>query len=110
MSAGVVITRPQAQAAPLAARLAGLGISADVFPLLDIQPLDDSSALEATLARLHDYALVAFVSPNAVSQFFAARHVQNLPSEAPVAQKGVHVLMPREAPVAILLPLEHGKR
>jgi uroporphyrinogen-III synthase len=70
VSAGVVITRPQAQAAPLAARLAGLGIPADVFPLLDIQPLDDSSALEATLARLHDYALVAFVSPNAVDAAF----------------------------------------
>ncbi len=70
MSAGVVITRPRAQAVPLAARLSGLGIRADVFPLLDIQPLDDSSALESTLGRLQDYALVAFVSPNAVDAAF----------------------------------------
>lgn len=70
MSAGVVITRPQAQAAPLAARLQQLGISAEIFPLLEIQPLDDARALQATLARLADYALVAFVSPNAVDAAF----------------------------------------
>ncbi len=70
MSAGVVITRPQAQAAPLAARLQQLGIPAEVFPLLDIQPLADTRALESVLARLADYALVAFVSPNAVDAAF----------------------------------------
>lgn len=70
MSAGVVITRPRAQAEPLAARLAGLGIRADIFPLLEIQPLEDSGALAAAMARLGDYALVAFVSPNAVDAAF----------------------------------------
>ncbi len=70
MNAGVVITRPRAQAEPLAARLSAAGLPAHVFPLLDIQPLADTSALEAAMARLHDYALVAFVSPNAVDAAF----------------------------------------
>lgn len=73
--AEVVITRPQAQAEPLAARLAALGLRAQTFPLLDIQPLPAGSlqaaALHAALARLSDYALVAFVSPNAIDAAFA---------------------------------------
>jgi uroporphyrinogen-III synthase len=37
-----------------------------VFPLLEIHPLPDQSALRAALADLSRYALVAFVSPNAI--------------------------------------------
>ncbi len=70
MSAGVVITRPRAQAEPLAARLAAAGIPAEIFPLLDIQPLPDTTELASAMARLHEYALVAFVSPNAVDAAF----------------------------------------
>jgi uroporphyrinogen-III synthase len=67
----VVITRPLAQAEPLAVRLSAQSIDARAFPLLDIQPLQDPSALRAVLARLTDYAMVAFVSPNAVDAAFA---------------------------------------
>lgn len=71
----VVITRPRAQAEPLAAQLAQLGIDARIFPLLEVQPLPAGSAQEtalaAALARLTDYALVAFVSPNAIDAAFA---------------------------------------
>ncbi len=70
MSTRVVITRPRAQAEPLAARLAAAGVPAEVFPLLDIQPLADTRPLEAAMAKLPDYALVAFVSPNAVEAAF----------------------------------------
>lgn len=77
----VVITRPRAQAEPLAARLAGLGIDARIFPLLEIQPLAAGSAQEAALksalCRLTDYALVAFVSPNAIDAAFA--HITHWP-------------------------------
>lgn len=69
----VVITRPVAQATPLAARLAALGVDAVVFPLLDIQPLPDQSALQAALADVSAYALVAFVSPNAIAAACAVR-------------------------------------
>jgi uroporphyrinogen-III synthase len=46
----VVITRPAAQAAPLAQRIAALGHEAVIFPLLDIEPLPDQSALRQALA------------------------------------------------------------
>lgn len=71
MPNSVVLTRPIAQAGPLAARLAASGCDAQIFSLLDILPLQDSSALQAVLARLTDYAMVAFVSPNAVDAAFA---------------------------------------
>jgi uroporphyrinogen-III synthase len=71
MPRAVVITRPLAQAAPLAARLAGMACEAQVFALLDIEPLADSTALKETLSRLQDYAMVAFVSANAVDAAFA---------------------------------------
>ncbi len=71
MNTAVVITRPRAQAEPLAARLAAAGLPATIFPLLDIQPLADTGLLAQTMARLHDYALVAFVSPNAVDAAFS---------------------------------------
>lgn len=67
----VVITRPLVQAAPLAERLSAQPIDVRVFPLLDIQPLPDQSALKAVLARLSDYAMVAFVSPNAIDAAFS---------------------------------------
>lgn len=78
----VVITRPRAQAEPLAARLAALGFDARIFPLLDIAPLPAGSAreaaLKAALSHLGDYALVAFVSPNAIDAAFA--HIDAWPA------------------------------
>jgi uroporphyrinogen-III synthase len=69
----VVITRPAAQAAPLAERVAALGLDAVVFPLLEIQALPDKSALRQALADVSGYALVAFVSPNAIDAACAVR-------------------------------------
>jgi uroporphyrinogen-III synthase len=86
----VVITRPRAQAEPLAARLAALGIDARIFPLLEIQPLPAGSAqaaaLKKVLDRLADYALVAFVSPNAIDAAFA--HISTWPADVIAAVVG----------------------
>jgi len=41
------------------------------LPLLEIAPLDDTSALRAALAALDSYALIAFVSPNAIDAAMA---------------------------------------
>jgi uroporphyrinogen-III synthase len=71
MTGAVVITRPLAQALPLAGRVAALGRHAEVLPLLDISPLADTAPRRAQLARLADFALVAFVSPNAIDAAFA---------------------------------------
>ncbi|MDN2718015.1 uroporphyrinogen-III synthase [Janthinobacterium sp. SUN120] len=70
----VVITRPAAQAGPLAARIAALGWPVTLLPLLEIHALDgadECARLQAVLARLSDYDLVAFVSPNAIDCVFA---------------------------------------
>ncbi len=76
--APVVITRPLAQAASLAARLAANATDARVFPLIDIQPLPDQSELKTVLSRLSNYAMVAFVSPNAIDAAFA--HLSHWPA------------------------------
>jgi uroporphyrinogen-III synthase len=67
----VVVTRPQQQALGFAGQVSALGREAVVFPLLAIEPLDDPAELHAVMARLHDYALVVFVSPNAVDAAFS---------------------------------------
>jgi uroporphyrinogen-III synthase len=69
----VVITRPLAQASALASRVAALGYAAEIFPLLEIHPLADQTPLKAALAEAGRYALIAFVSPNAIDAAFAAR-------------------------------------
>ncbi len=86
MGKGVVITRPRAQAEALAARFAQLGVTVHVFPLLDIQPIQDSAALRATLSCLADYAMVAFVSPNAIDAAFA--YIDRWPREVIAAVVG----------------------
>jgi uroporphyrinogen-III synthase len=82
----VVITRPRAQAEPFARAVAALGRDAVVLPLLDIQPLPDQSALRDALSRLDQYALVAFVSPNAIDAAFA--HIGAWPDGVAIAVLG----------------------
>jgi uroporphyrinogen-III synthase len=110
MAGAVVITRPRAQALPLAERVAALGRRAEVLPLLDISPLPDTTQLRAVLARLHEFALVAFVSPNAIDAAFD--HIAQWPagvtlavvgegSRAALAAHGVtdetaHIVSPRD--------------
>ncbi|HEY0845336.1 MAG TPA: uroporphyrinogen-III synthase [Noviherbaspirillum sp.] len=82
----VVITRPLAQAEPLAERVRAIGREAVVFPLLEILPLADTSTLKAALARLDSYAMAAFVSPNAIDAAFA--HITRWPRHVSLAVVG----------------------
>jgi uroporphyrinogen III methyltransferase/synthase len=66
-----VLTRPDGQSAELASQLADAGCDVLEFPLIDIAPLDDTAPLAAALAALADYALVIFVSPNAIDRALA---------------------------------------
>jgi len=82
-----------------------------LLPLLEIYPLADQSVLRAALAGLERYALVAFVSPNAIDAAFA--HIDAWPvtvhiavlgegSRAALAQHGVTgeqatIFSPRDA-------------
>jgi uroporphyrinogen III methyltransferase/synthase len=67
----VVITRPAGQSAALAAQLTAAGIATLDFPLIEIAPAEDLGPLHAALGALERYALVVFVSPNAVDYAFA---------------------------------------
>jgi len=82
----VVITRPRQQAEPLARAVAALGRTPLILPLLDISPLADEAPLRAALSDLRRYALVAFVSPNAVDAAFA--HIAAWPPEVALAVVG----------------------
>jgi uroporphyrinogen-III synthase len=86
MPDAVVITRPLQQAGPLAQAVAALGRATVVLPLLEIAPLPDTAQLAAALARLAEYALVAFVSPNAVDHALA--HVARWPEGVDIAIVG----------------------
>ena len=63
----IVVTRPQAQAAPLVEAIAAAGGRPLLFPLLEISPAPDVGPLDQAVASLSDYALVVFISPNAVT-------------------------------------------
>lgn len=82
----VVITRPRGQAGGLAQAVAALGRTPVLLPLLEIAPLADQSALRAVLAGLDNYALVAFVSPNAIDAALA--HVPAWPRQVALAVLG----------------------
>ena len=86
MPDAVVITRPRAQADALAQQVAALGREVVVLPLLEIFPLDDQAQLIATLAGLARYAMVAFVSPNAIDAAFA--HIDAWPPGVTIAVLG----------------------
>ncbi|SIT40372.1 putative enzyme of heme biosynthesis [Paraburkholderia piptadeniae] len=83
----VVLTRPAGQSNALAKVLHDAGVATVEFPLIEIAPADDEGPLRAALASLDRYALVVFVSPNAVDYAFA-RHDAIWPHALPVGVVG----------------------
>lgn len=69
----VIVTRPAAQARAWLPRLQALGVDAVSLPLIGIAPAPDPLAVQKVWAELGAYALVMFVSANAVAHFFALR-------------------------------------
>ena len=68
---GVVITRPEAQAAGMADLLRREGARVIVFPTIQIVPPESWEALDRALERLEDYQWIIFTSANGVRFFFA---------------------------------------
>lgn len=86
----IVVTRPLEQAAQLAQGIEKLGGACILFPLLEITPLADQQSLRALIARLHEFQLAIFISPNAVQ--FGMQAIQNaggLPASLQVATVGL---------------------
>ena len=63
---GIVVTRPAQQSGPLAERISAAGGHPILFPVLEIIDTPDLQPLIDVSARLEDYQLAVFISPNAV--------------------------------------------
>lgn len=63
---GILVTRPAQQCGPLADRIRAAGGEAILFPVLEIIDTPDLQPLIDVIARLDDYRLAVFISPNAV--------------------------------------------
>lgn len=72
MALRVLVTRAADQAADWVDSLRGRGIEAVALPLLAIEAPSDTGACHQAWHGLAEHAIVMFVSPNAVTRFFAA--------------------------------------
>ncbi|MBB1635761.1 fused uroporphyrinogen-III synthase HemD/membrane protein HemX [Cupriavidus sp. UME77] len=91
----VVVTRPAGQSRQLTEALSAAGLDVLGFPLLAIGPVADDAPLRAALAQLADFALVVFVSPNAVAfALDALGQVQDKPAPQWPASVAVAVVGP----------------
>jgi uroporphyrinogen-III synthase len=68
----VVVTRPRDQALKLAQKIEQAGGVPLLFPLLEITSVQDAAALNEQVARLGQFNMAVFVSPNAVHYGIAA--------------------------------------
>lgn len=62
----IVVTHPREQTKTLAQEIARLGGNCIQLPLLEIAALPDDTHLRSVIARLHEFDLAIFISPNAV--------------------------------------------
>jgi uroporphyrinogen III methyltransferase/synthase len=83
----VLLTRPVGQNQSLDRALTELGYRAIEFPALSISAASDPSGIDSALAQLESFALVVFVSPNAIDQALA-RLPGLWPTTLPIAVMG----------------------
>jgi len=83
---GVIVTRPQRQAAVFASRIAALGGKPLIWSAIVILPPQDGAQLADVHARLDRYDIAIFVSANAVE--FGARPAHAWPSQVRVYAPG----------------------
>ncbi|HXF84458.1 MAG TPA: uroporphyrinogen-III synthase [Anaerolineales bacterium] len=67
----VLITRPRAQADDFADKLRSAGFEPILFPVIEIRPVEDNTALVRAIEHLEKYAWVVFTSANAVEVVFS---------------------------------------
>ena len=85
----IVVTRPRDQAVQLAQRIEQAGGIPLLFPLLDIEAVQDTRTLHQQIARLAQFNLAIFISPNAVQYGMAAiRATGAVPGELKIATVG----------------------
>lgn len=85
----IAVTRPREQAAQLAQCIEQAGGIPFLFPLLDIAAVQDSKTLHEQIARIGQFNLAIFISPNAVQFGVAAiRAVEPIPRSLKIATIG----------------------
>lgn len=82
----IVVTRPREQAGYLAQGITALGGHAVLFPLLEIEPTLNAPELHDIIARLPQFDLAIFISPNAVR--FGLQAIGKLPPTLRLAAVG----------------------
>ncbi|MFH1494756.1 MAG: uroporphyrinogen-III synthase [Pseudomonadota bacterium] len=86
---GVVVTRPAHQAQHLAQLITSAGGEAIMFPVLEILDAADLRPLNTLIARLDDFDVAIFISPNAVSKALnLIRAQRQLPPQLAIAAIG----------------------
>jgi len=91
----VLITRPRAQADDFAEKLRTAGFDPVFFPVIEIQPVENNTALERAIANIHKYDWVVFTSVNAVDVFLQTirvKHASPLPKIAAIGPKTAEAL------------------
>jgi len=92
----ILITRPRAQANDFAEKLRSAGFEPIHFPVIEIHPIENNTALEKAIANIHKYDWVVFTSTNAVdvvlknsvdSVFFVTKIAAIGPKTAEVLRK-----------------------
>lgn len=66
----ILITRPRTQSTAFGAALQQAGFEPVYFPVIEIRPMEDLSALDEALANIERYAWVVFTSTNGIEIFF----------------------------------------
>lgn len=97
----ILITRPRLQADAFAAQLRAVGCEPVFFPVIEIFPLENNSALEQAISNLSDYSWIIFTSANGVDVFF-----DHLPSS--VQNKGLGVKVAAIGPKTAQTLQAHG--
>lgn len=66
----ILVTRPRAQADGFAEKLQSTGFEPIFFPVIEIQPIENNSALDRALEKLNCYEWIVFTSVNGVDVVF----------------------------------------
>ena len=104
---GIVVTRPAGQAARLVQLLKARGATSLLFPAIEIAAVRDPRPLAALIARLDEFDVAIFISPNAVEHAFAAiRALRAFPTRVAVAAIGAGTMaaLKRMGQTSIIAP------
>jgi uroporphyrinogen III methyltransferase/synthase len=114
-----VLTRPGEQSVALARTLEAAGIEAIQFPLIDIRPNPDTREIDAALRGIdrgtepatHRYALVFFVSPNAIEHAFGRAQALGVPlADALACRDGAWPIVAVVGPGSVQALARYGVR